>query len=408
MTNSSSLLFITQHYSPEIIGSAPFCVDIAEWLSSNDRQVSVVTGQPYYPDPQNFADYRFRSAERINGVRINRVRTLRARRNSVAARLIAEISFVLLGLLALARRRIRRHDVVLSLSPSIFSVALGWILCKRQGRHVAIVFDIQSGLAQGLSIIRSRMLVRLMKWLERTILNRTDLILVLTDEMRTELRHLGVAVKIELISIWVDVNEFTPNPKVSGLATKIAYSGNLGYKQGLHQIFNLAEKLQPRHPDVEILIRGSGTQANEVAREIKRRGLANVRTVGLLPRNKFASGLAKEDIHLVPLDPSAALFMLPSKIFNIMAVGVPFVTTAQEGSALWQLMERSEGFLCVRPNAADELLEAVSKLLSDQAFRAKLGTSGRHYIERFCRKERVLSYLVTLIDGSMETPRHVP
>ena len=35
------------------------------------------------------------------------------------------------------------------------------------------------------------------------------------------------------------------------------------------------------------------------------------------------------DIHLVPQNPNTAAFAVPSKVFNIMAVGRPFVATAQ-------------------------------------------------------------------------------
>ena len=38
------ILFITRYYWPELIGSAPFSSDIAEWLARHGRQVEVLSG----------------------------------------------------------------------------------------------------------------------------------------------------------------------------------------------------------------------------------------------------------------------------------------------------------------------------------------------------------------------------
>ncbi len=51
-------LMITQHYPPELLGSAPFCADIARWLAVNADGVAVVTGLPGYPDAERFAAFR--------------------------------------------------------------------------------------------------------------------------------------------------------------------------------------------------------------------------------------------------------------------------------------------------------------------------------------------------------------
>ena len=45
MSNSSSVLFVSRYYWPELIGSAPFSTDIAEWLAAHGRPTTVVTGR---------------------------------------------------------------------------------------------------------------------------------------------------------------------------------------------------------------------------------------------------------------------------------------------------------------------------------------------------------------------------
>ena len=395
---AAPLLFVTQHYRPELIGSAPFCVDIAEWLAERGRSVTVLTGPPHYPDPSDFPD-ELEPIEIAGGVTIRRVPSLKPRRNSVRSRIFSELSFLACGLGALLSRRVARHEIVLSLAPSILAIALGIAARKRGGRHVAIVYDIQSGLARGLGMVGDGVLFRLMRWCERWVLNRADMIVVLTESMRRELRDLGVTSPIDVVPIWVNIAAFAPRAAETGdRPLTICYSGNLGLKQGIAQIIELAGELGRLRPDIRLVLRGSGSQADRLAAEVSEHRLGNVRLEPLLPRSQFARGLAEADIHLVPLEPSAAPFMLPSKVFNIMATGLPFVATAEPGSSLWRLHERTGAFLCVRPNAPAEFASAVMTLARDEELRREMGARGRAYVEENCSKELVLGTLLTLID----------
>src|SRR5258708_5038343 len=58
MDDPPSILFITRFYWPELIGSAPFSTDIAEWLAAHGRPTTVVSGLPHYPHTDIFPAYR--------------------------------------------------------------------------------------------------------------------------------------------------------------------------------------------------------------------------------------------------------------------------------------------------------------------------------------------------------------
>ena len=401
MSAAADALLVTQHYRPELIGPAPFCIDIAEWLLEKKYFVTVLTGPPHYPDPADFPDSP-KPSEFANGVLVRRVPSLKPQRRSAGSRIMAEMSFLICGLGALLNRRISRQGLVISLAPSILTVALGVVSRRRGGRHVAIVHDIQSGLARGLGMVGNGLLLRLMRACERTVLNRTDLVIVLTDAMRSELRALGVTVPIEVVSIWVDTKLIMPKADTplseDRRSLKICYSGSLGLKQGFGQIMALAEELKAQRPDIELILRGGGGQAQALADEVARRRLDNVRLEGLLPRAQFIRGLTEADIYLVPLEPAAAPFMLPSKIFNIMAAAVPFVATAETGSTLWRLQQESGAFLCVRPNRPDEFTAAVLELAENEELRRQMGQRGRTYVEQYCSKEKVLGSLLDAVD----------
>jgi colanic acid biosynthesis glycosyl transferase WcaI len=399
------MLFVTQYFAPEQIGSGPFCAELAEWWAHNSGPVTVLTSRPHYPAFRVFPDYGEgrRRDEVIDGVTIARVANWIPPRPTALRRIASELHFFFLGLLALAGGRVKRADLVLSLCPSILSVLLGALATRRGGKQVAIVHDIQSGLAEGLAMISNRWLVNVMKWGERIILNRADLIVAPTDEMAAQLRRIGVTSPIDVMPIWVDAERIRPLAYVAGRAIKILYSGNLGRKQGLGQVIELASELQRKRPDIRITLRGNGNEAVALAAEICARNLCNVEVAALVPREGLNDELATGDIHLVPQDPLAADFAIPSKVFNIMAAGRAFVATARPGSSLWRLKEASRGFICVPPNDKRALAGAVLRLANNQRLRAQLGKSGRQFVEQNCSKSSVLGRFRTIVDELHQT-----
>ncbi|TWT12960.1 glycosyltransferase [Reyranella sp. CPCC 100927] len=397
---SRDVLFVTQYYRPELIGSGPFSADLAEWLVGCGRQVTVLTGLPHYPASEVFPAYRDRRGmrEECNGVTVERLGAWIPRRRSAVARIAGEAWFLMYGAFALATGRVARHGVVLSLCPSILSVALGAMARLRHGRTVAIVHDIQSGLASGLGMVGRGWLARVMRSCERVVLNRADLVVVLSQEMADELRRIGVTAPVEVVPIWVDTDQVRPLPARNDGRLTVLYSGNLGKKQGLGQVIDLASVLQARRPEIDIVLRGNGNQADDLRRQIAERDLTNTRLTALLPDGGLSEGLAEGDIHLVPQDPEAAAFAVPSKVFNIMAAGRPFVATAHPGSLLWRLRHRSGAFICVPPNDPEAFADAVQQLADDAALRHALGERGRQFVERNLAKRKVLGDFVTRLD----------
>jgi len=386
-----AILLVTQYYRPELVGSGPYCGELAEWLQAAGSSVTVVAGLPHYPGHSVFPAYRNKPPRRetVAGVDVVRLRHWIPRGSSAALRILSEAHFLLVGCWALLTGRIPRQPVVISLCPSILAVMLGAI-ARRGGRHIAVVHDIQSGLARGLGMVGSNLLVAVMRWCERIALNRADVVVVLDPAMRDELRLNGVVVPIEVMPIWVDTERLLQVPQPRRAAPVLLYSGNFGRKQGLHQLIALAERLQHERPELTLVLRGDGGTRDAVAASIAAAGLTNVRLAGLLPAERLAEGLADADIHLVPQDPDAAVFAVPSKVFNIMAAGRPFVATARPGSPLWRMMEASGAFLCTPPNDARAFAEAVLRLVDDPSFAAELGDRGRQFVNRTCAKSLVL------------------
>jgi colanic acid biosynthesis glycosyl transferase WcaI len=395
-------LIVSNYYHPEFTGSAPPISDLSFWAAEQGLSPSVLTARPSYPLGRVYDGYENgqRDTEVYRGVNVKRVRSVVSKSRGTFGRLAAELSFVVSAVLT----RRRRYRGVVCVCPSVFVVLAAPLFRRRGGTLVAIVHDIQSGLAQSLKFGVAGPIIHGLRWLEAWALNRCDSVVVLSEAMTSELRALGVVRPIEVIPPQVDVREITPTPEPETETPVLLYSGNLGRKQGLGQVLELARALLERGSPAVIHIRGQGSERVDLEAEAARIGLSNVRFSDLAPRDRLSDALGEATLHLVPQNPSGASFALPSKVFSIMAAQRAFVATAAPDTPLEQVAAQSGGGICVEADDPALFADAVEALLKDGARRAELARSGRRYVESEVDREIVCRRILERV--VRDTTRH--
>ena len=399
------ILILSNYYHPEPTGSAPPITDLSVWLAEQGLEPSVLTARPSYPRAAVYEGYASGELdiETWHGVSVRRVASIVPRTRGLVGRLIAETSFAAAALLT----RRRGFAGVVCVCPSVFAVLAAPAFRKRGGRLVAIVHDIQSGLASSLQFGgAAKALMKGLQHLEAWALNRCDTVICLSEAMGGELRAIGVTAPIKVIPPQVNIREIMPTAPEEAKAGLVLYSGNLGRKQGLDQVLGLAAELLRRRSGAKILIRGEGSERAALEQQASAEGLSNVAFADLAPRQDISAALGEAALHLVPQAPGGANFALPSKIFSIMAAQRPFVATAAPSTPLDDLCRRSGGGLCVEPMDAGVLADAVESLLADPARGRNLGEAGRRYVETEVDREIVCKniletlYAVSSLDSA--------
>lgn len=155
--------------------------------------------------------------------------------------------------------------------------------------------------------------------------------------MRNSLNEIGVNDQIiSLVPIWVDFEVIKPINEIKIDPNLLMYSGNLGSKQGLDQIIHLAMELSKdsRTKDMRIILRGDGNYKSVLESKVKELGLKNIEFKKLADKSLLSFKLSKPIIHLVPQDPNASEFAMPSKIYTLMGIGKTFIATASKNSTL--------------------------------------------------------------------------
>jgi colanic acid biosynthesis glycosyl transferase WcaI len=388
---ATDVVVLSNYYFPEPTGSAPPISDLSFWLAENGVATAVVTARPSYPQSVVFEGYKNgeRDRETLRGVEVHRLATHVSAKRGMAGRLAGELSFMLAAIGARFGGKAPRGRHAICVCPSIFTVLIAPIFKQPGGRLLCIVHDIQSGLAQALGFGGGRLLMGLLRGLESWALNRCDVVVALSDGMAGELRGIGVRAPIIILPPQVDVSEITPTPEPAEGVPVLAYSGNLGRKQGLDQLITLASSLKQSGSDARIVIRGEGSERADLEAQAAAVGADNVTFLDLARREDFARVMGDAAMHLVPQRPDGATFAVPSKIFSIMAAERAFVATAQPDTPLWRFTAESGAGVCVEPYDAQALTEAVMALLADPARRANMARSGRRYVEQHIDRQVV-------------------
>jgi colanic acid biosynthesis glycosyl transferase WcaI len=397
-TRAANIAYLSVHYWPETIGSAPYSTDVAEHLASLGHKVTVVACRPHYPSETPFADWNSgaRDREEHAGVSIFRVSAVGRGSGSIIDRVRLNAAFLLGIIKVIGSGELSNCDVVVAYVPTCLSL-VGAALLRWHGRvkTTAVVHDIESGLAGALAIARSSALVSLLRWIEGVCINRADEVIVLSDGMAQELRQLGCRRPMTVLPIWTTI---PPQSPVSTTEHPIVmYSGNFGRKQNLDQLFPLIARLDKFSPNVRVELRGDGSERERIVNSIQEMGVKNVSFSPLVPVDKLFESLQQAHVHLVPQALNVSNYASPSKLFTIMSAGRPFVCIAEKNTALDRIASESGGGICVPPGDDDLLYATLMGLLRDRARLHEMGAKGRRYVALNMDRSRVLELYASVI-----------
>jgi glycosyltransferase involved in cell wall biosynthesis len=373
------LLIINEYYWPGVEATAHLLTELAEDFAT-DFDVTVVTGELH-------GHGELPRRERRNGVEIVRVPSFAFERSQLSRRALNYATFLTS---ALARSLASsRPDLVLCMTdpPMVGDVAL--IVARRFRAPLLVISeDVFPEIAVELKRIESPVLVGALRQLVRLYLTRTDRIVAIGDTMRERLIAKGARPeRIDVIPNWVDTRSLTPQPRDNpwarelGLADRfvVMHSGNVGHAQSLETLVLAATFLRDLD-DLEIVIAGFGARHASIV-ALAERVEADVRFLPYQPREILAQTLSSADVHFVGLAPGLSGYIVPSRLYGILAVARPVIVAADADSEVSKVVGQV-GCGVVLPPARPELLAgAIRDLHSRRDELPEMGVRGRQYVE---------------------------
>ncbi|MBS0418991.1 MAG: glycosyltransferase family 4 protein [Proteobacteria bacterium] len=383
-----NVLVVTQYFSPESFRIN----EVVASLQQAGCSVTVLTGQPNYPDGRIFPGYRAWHAgpdERAAGFRVVRV-PLFPRGTGSAWRLAANyLSFVCSASLVGAwQLRRQRFDVLFVYGISPILQAIPAILLRRQtrGRVVTWVQDLWPQSLEVTGFVRNPHLLAGVAAVVRWIYRRSDLLLVQSRSFVQEVAAMAGSTAVRYHPnpgelAFTQPMRAGPPPIEYQPGFNVVFAGNLGTVQALDTLLAAAELLL-NEPDIHFVLVGSGSRGNWLLQEIERRKLTNVRLAGRLPPEAMPAVLGAASALLVSLVRSPIMSRtIPSKVQAYLAAGRPIVACL-DGEGARVVEEAGAGLACAAEDA-QALAGTVLRLRNMQPEQLqRMGAAGRCYYQQ--------------------------
>jgi glycosyltransferase involved in cell wall biosynthesis len=374
------LLVFNQYFVPGIEATAQLLTSLCEALAA-DYDVTVITGRLLGHEDEPSSEVR-------NGVAIFRVRSTAFDRGPLHKRAANYLTY-LAGALRHGLRA-PRPDVVLCMTdpPMIGDVA--YVIARRFGAPLVVISqDVFPEIAVRLKRLTNPIVVQLLRVATNFYLRRADRVVAIGETMRERLKAKGTpAERLQVIPNWTDTRTFTPQPRDNswsreqGLADKfvVMHSGNVGHAQDLDTLIRASTMLTDVE-DLAVVIVGSGARSAALAALARDLKADRVMFLPYQPRELVSQSLSSADVHFVGLGRGLSGYVVPSRLYGILAVGRPVIAAAEEDSETARLVAEVGAGVVIAPGDAVRLAETIRSLASRRADLPDMGCRGRAYAE---------------------------
>ena len=376
------LLVFNQYYWPGLEATAHLLSELCGSLA-DEYEITVLTGRLAAPkaDPRQDRARRRRDRPRlVDGVRPEPTSSSAA--STTRTYLLASFRA---GLAA------EKPDVVLCMTdpPIIADVAL--LVARRFGVPLVVVSqDVFPEVAVELKRLENPALVGLMRVLIGYYLRRADRVVAIGETMRRRLEEKGAPPeRIRVIPNWVDTGQIHPAPRENdwtrehGLDGKfvVMHSGNIGHAQDLDALVRATTFLRDLD-DLVVAVIGGGARHQDLLTLTELLDADRVRFLGYQPRETLSLSLSAASVHVVGLARGLSGYVVPSRLYGILAAGRPVIVAADEDSETAQVVEREGCGVVVPPGRPELLAEAIRAAHDGRLDLEEMGRRGREYVTR--------------------------
>ncbi|KAA0012908.1 glycosyltransferase family 4 protein [Billgrantia pellis] len=380
------LLVVTPHFDPESFRIN----EVVASLARDGLTITVLTGQPNYPEGRVYSGYRIWRAgwdTPLRGADIARVPVITRGSGGILRRLFSYLSFivsaVLIGTLLLRRRD---FDAILyyGVSPIFLAVVGLWFRWLKKAPMALWVQDLWPGSLDAAGFRIGSGLRRLLSGLTGWLYCHCDRILVASEGFPEEIRQFAgrnLSCVFHPNPAEAAVFETPSTASTESSPFEVLFAGNLGRALGLPTLLDAAQRLA-NQPDIRFRVVGGGSRSAWLAEEVRRLGLNNVILQGRVPPSAMPLLYANASALLISLSRSPTMSRsLPSKTGTCLATGKPLLVSA-DGETARVVADAGAG-LCAPAGDGAALAEAMRRLHALPAdTRAAMGRAGRAYCER--------------------------
>lgn len=410
------VLFLTDNFPPEVNAPASRTYEhCREWVRLGAK-VTVITCAPNFPGGEVYDGYRNRAfqKEEVEGITVIRVWSYITANAGFSMRVLDYLSFMFSAIPA--AMTVRNVDIVVGTSPQFFTACAAYAVGVL--RRKPWVFEIRDLWPDSIRTVGAMSHSRFLDFLSRVELflyRKSTRIVSVTNSFKRDLISRGInGNKIAVVTNGVDVSRFKPqhrNPDLVaryGLEDKFVagYIGTHGMAHGLETLLVVAKKLASTEgfDDFVLLMLGDGAMKPMLLQRARDESIDNVIFVDSVPKDMVASYWSLLDVALVHLRRSP-LFetVIPSKLFECMAMGIPMVYGVRGESA--NIVSCNEVGVLAEPEHPESIVSGLKKLRNNPDLYRRFSENGPRVAALFDRNDLARVMLLELETAVQEFER---
>jgi colanic acid biosynthesis glycosyl transferase WcaI len=398
MARRPRLLVLNQYYWPGREATAVLLTELCEYLSAS-YDVLVVTGSLHDPPTPPGETER-------NGVHIVRVQSTSFDRRRILPRGLNYLSY--LGLSGVSTAVGRRPDLIVSMTDPPGAGVLAASLGRRWRVPVVTIHqDVFPEVAVELGRLESPAVARALALASSWALRNSTRIVAIGETMRLRLIAKGAPPEaVVVIPNWSNLAHAAPVPRLNewssahGLDHKfvVMHSGNVGFAQDIDTLIRASTFLRDLD-DLVVMIIGAGARLVDAVALAERLDAEKVRFLPYQPREVLPQSLSSADVHVVGLARGLSGFVVPSRLYGILAAGQAVIAAAESDSEMAQLVAREGCGLVIPPGRPELLASAIRRAVSGELDLAEMGRRSRAYSDREGTFERSAEKYLALFDS---------
>lgn len=276
------------------------------------------------------------------------------------------------------KKRYKDYEIVYVTNPP-----MGYFCSLRlQNPFSVIVFDTYPDALANIGIRKGNPLFSLWSKWNKKLFAQAKAVFTLSDGMVDRLSNYVSRNKITVVPCWSANSTLAPIPKAGNLFIKehylenkfiVMYSGNMGVTHNVQLLVECAKKLK-ENSKIHFMLIGGGTKKAELETSVMSEGLSNCTFLDWLPADRLPYSLAAADIGAISLNDETALVSVPSKTYNLLAVGAPLMCIAPQESEIARMVAKYKNGKCFGVDEVDKMVEFIEDLSTDndqQSFLSK-------------------------------------
>jgi glycosyltransferase involved in cell wall biosynthesis len=373
------LLVLNQYYWPGVEATAQLLTELCEALA-DEYEIRVLTGVLHGHEEDERHLVR-------NGVEIVRVSSTAFERSRLGLRALNYGTYLTNALVAALTGP--RPDLVLTMTDPPMIGDIGLAAARRFRVPLLVISeDVFPEIATRLRRLESPVLVGLLRQLIGLYLKRADRIVAIGETMRERLEAKGApGERIRVIPNWIDTATISPQAPDNDWARQhrlegrfvVMHSGNVGHAQNLDVLVRATTFLRDLD-DLQVVIVGFGARHADMRALATRLEADCVRFLPYQPREVLPLSLSAADLHFVGLVKGLAGYVVPSRLYGILAAGRPVVVAADADSETAQVVGRVGCGVVVPPGRPELVAAVIRDARAGRLDLDAMGRRGREYV----------------------------